>query len=162
VLLVFIPDAGGRDLACGESVDLIVHHEIGKIYVPAQRVEEMVPSDGVAVAVAAGHDDLQFVVGELGARGHCQGATVQRMHTVGINISRQVGRAADAANGHHLMGLELKLSERLLERGENTEIPAAGTPIRVHFPLEVLDGQLRTSPFGLNPTAIFGFCLRYG
>src|SRR3989442_442396 len=135
-------DARRRYLAGCESVDLVVHYKVGQVHISPHGMDEVVSSDPVAIAVAASRNDLQFMIGKLRACGNGQSTTVQRMHAVDVNIARQVGRAADATNGHHLMGLEFQLDKRLLERSENTEIPTARTPIRVHFPLEVLDGQL--------------------
>ena len=45
----------------------------------------MVAADAVAVAVAAGNDDLELVIGQLGAGGHCQSASMQRVHAVGAD-----------------------------------------------------------------------------
>ena len=91
----------------------------------------MVAADAEAVAVAAGADDFQFVVAELDAGGHGQGPAMQGVHAVGVDVARQVRGAADAADDADLMRLQAELEQRGLERGEDGEIAAAGTPIGV-------------------------------
>ena len=69
----------------------------------------MVAADAVAVAVAAGYEHGQIVVRQLRASRHCQGAPVQGVHPVGVEVARQVGRTPDAADGQYLVGLQTHL-----------------------------------------------------
>src|SRR5438552_3940152 len=89
----------------------------------------MVAADAEAVAIAAGADDFQLVVAELDASGNGKRASVQGVHAIGVDVARQVRRAADAAYDTDLMRLEAELEHRGLQRGEHGEIAAAGTPI---------------------------------
>jgi len=68
--------AGGGDLAGGQPVDLVVHDDVGKVDVSAHAVDEVVSPDAEAITVATGSYNLQFVVGELGARSDRQRSTV--------------------------------------------------------------------------------------
>ena len=47
----------------------------------------MIATDAVAVAITAGDDYLELMVGERGASGHREGASVQRVHAVGIDVA---------------------------------------------------------------------------
>src|SRR3989440_5960494 len=91
----------------------------------------MVAADAEAVAIAAGADDFQFVVAELDAGSDGEGAAMQGVHAIGVDVARQVRGAADAADDADLMRLEAQLEHRGLERGEHGEIAAARTPIWV-------------------------------
>ncbi len=80
-------------------------------------MDEVVTADPEAIAVAAGDRHREFVIGEFDARGDGQGAAVKGVHAVRTHVTRQVGGAADAADRHHVMGLNLQIHERLLECG---------------------------------------------
>src|SRR5207302_1378735 len=103
--------AGGRDLTGGETVDLVVHHDVGEIDVAAHDVDEVVAADAEAVAVAAGDYDLEAVVAELRPGRDRQRAPVQRVHAVGVDVAGQVGRAADSADGEQLVRQEAQLGD---------------------------------------------------
>ena len=49
------------------------------------------------------------MIGELQTSGHCQGAAVQSVHAVGIHIPGEVGGAADAADGDHIVSRDAQL-----------------------------------------------------
>ena len=121
----------GEHLTGRQAINLVVHHDVGQIDVAAHGVNEMVAADAETVAVAAGADDFQLVVAQLDAGGHRQRAAVQRVHAVGVDVARQVGGAADAADDADLMRLQAQLEDRCLERGEDGEIAAAGAPVGV-------------------------------
>ena len=48
------------------------------------------------------------MVAELDAGGHRQRAAMQRVHAVGVDVARQVRRAADAADDADLMRLQAR------------------------------------------------------
>ena len=98
--------------------------------------------------VSTRHDDLQVVIGQLGSRGHGQGAAVQGVHAVCVEIAGQVRRAADAADGQDLVRREPDLDDRLLQRREHAEVAAPRAPVGIDFTLEVLDRYL--DALGLN------------
>ena len=83
--------AGGRDLARGQAIDLIVHHQVGEVDITARGMHQVVAADAVAVTVAAGRDDGELVVPQLGSRRHRERAPVQGVHAVGVEVAGQVG-----------------------------------------------------------------------
>ena len=101
--------AGGGNLASGKTVDLVVHHNIGQVYVAAGGVSEVIAADTVAVPIAAGNEHRQIVVRQLGAGGHGQGTPMKGVHPVGVEVARQVGRAPNTADCQYLMGLQTHL-----------------------------------------------------
>ena len=86
----------GRCLTGCQPVDLIVHHDIRHVDVPTHRLDEVVESDAVAIAVATGDDHRHRLVGELGAGRKRQRSPVQTVHAVRTNEAGQVRRASDA------------------------------------------------------------------
>ena len=82
--------AGGGNLAGGETVDLVVHDNVGEVDVAAGSMGKVVAADAVTVPVASGNDYREFVVGQLGAGGHCQGTPVEGVHAVAVEVARQV------------------------------------------------------------------------
>ena len=108
--------AGGRGLACGEAVDLVVHDDVEQINVTAHAVDEVVAADPEAVAVAASHQYGQLVIGELHTGCYGQRPAVQSMHAIGIDVTGEVGRTADAADGDHVMVRDLQLDQGFLDR----------------------------------------------
>src|SRR4030095_5189684 len=104
-----------------QAVNLVVHHDVGQVDVAPHRMDEMVASNPVAVAIAASADDFQFVVAELDAGGHGEGSAMQGVHAVGVDIPRQVRGATDTADDTDLMRLQAEVEERGLESGEDGE-----------------------------------------
>src|SRR5438552_13518862 len=49
--------AGGRRLAGGEAIDLVVHDDIEQVHIAARRMDKMVAADPEAVTVAARHQN---------------------------------------------------------------------------------------------------------
>ena len=126
-----------RDLALGEAVDLVVHHQVGDVDVAAGGVREVARADGEAVAVAADRDDVEVGVGELHAHRHRQRAPVQAVEAVRRYEARQAAGAADAGDDDGLRGVEVELGERPVERGEDAEVTAARAPDRLQVRLVV-------------------------
>ncbi len=56
---------GGRGLASGKAVDLVVHNDVEQVDVAAHGVDEMVAADPETVTIASGHQNSELVVGEL-------------------------------------------------------------------------------------------------
>ena len=89
-------------------------------------MDKVIAADAVAVAVAAGADDFEFVIGKLRARRNGERAAMQGVHPVGVHVAGQVRRAADAAHDEHLVRLETQFGEGGLERRDDREVAAAG------------------------------------
>ena len=111
-------------------------------------MDKVIAADAVPVAVSARHDDLQVMIGQLGSGGHRQGTAMQGVHAIRVEIAGQVRRAADAADGQDLVGLEPRLDDCLLQGREHAEVAASGTPIGIDLAFEILDRYL--DAFGLN------------
>jgi len=89
--LVFIPLVlVGEIWPVVQAVNLVVHHDVGQVHVPAHGVDEMIAADAIAVAVAPGADDFKLVIAQLGAGADRQGASVQGVHAVGVDEAGQV------------------------------------------------------------------------
>ncbi len=82
---------GGRDLAAGHAVDLVVEHQAGHLQVATAGVDQVVAADRQAVAVAADHDHVQ-----VGPR-QCQPGrvgewpAVRDVEGVRVDVGRQAG-----------------------------------------------------------------------
>ena len=72
--------------AC-HAVGTVIHDKGGYIDVPAGSVDKMVAANGQSIAIAHGHNNVQFWFTELHAGGKGQGATVDGMEAVKINIA---------------------------------------------------------------------------
>src|SRR5262249_40546140 len=121
---------GRRGLAGRQTVDLVVHHDIGQVQVAPHCVDKMAQANAIAVAVSAGDDDLQVMVGELYAACDSNSAPMQAVDSVRMKESRQVRRAADARDYHQVFGRDAELACGDLESSKNTKVATARTPIR--------------------------------
>ena len=75
----------------GQTVDLVVHHDVGQVHIPAGGVGEMVSADAIGIAIPARNDDGEFMIGHLGAGRHCQSPTVNRVHAISVEVSGKIG-----------------------------------------------------------------------
>ena len=83
------PDAaGGRNLTCGQTIDLVVHHYVGQIGVSPGGMGEVIATDAVSVSVATSDNHVHLVIGHLYAGGHGQRPAMKSVHAVGIDIAR--------------------------------------------------------------------------
>ena len=122
---------GGGGLAGGQSVDLIVHDDVGEVQVAAHGVHEVAQTDAVTVSIPAGDHHVHVLVGELDPGSHRHGPAVQAVDTVGMDVARQVGRATDPGDGEQFLRLDAQFSGCHLDAPENTEIATAWTPVRI-------------------------------
>jgi hypothetical protein len=60
--------AGRVGLALCHAVNAVVHHQVQHVDISAAGVDEMVPADGIAVAIAADRDHLEIRPRQLDAR----------------------------------------------------------------------------------------------
>ena len=120
--------AGGRGLAFGQAVHHIVMHDVGNVRVPADRVDEVVATLAVHVAVTALGDDGQGRIGGFDGRGGGQGPAVQAVKDVRCEVMGNLGRLADARNEHEVRRLDPQLGQRPLEDFEDGKVAAPGAP----------------------------------
>jgi hypothetical protein len=64
---------------------------------------------------------------------------VERVHTVGVDVAREVRGTADAADGNDIVQGNLQVYQGLLKSGEDAVIAAAGTPVRISFAFRIGD-----------------------
>src|SRR5712691_1438380 len=129
--------AGGRCLAGGEAIDLVVHHDVEQVNVAAHAVHEVIATDAEAITVAARHQYGEIMIRKFHSSGYSQSPTVQGVHAVSIDEAGKVGRTADTADGDHVVVRYPQLDQGLLDRGEHTKIAASWTPIGIHFTSQV-------------------------
>src|SRR5438876_12296422 len=92
----------------------------------------MVAANSVTVAVAAGANHFQVMVAKPDAGRNRERAAMERVHSVGVDVTGQIRGTADATDDADVMRLQLQFEQRRLKRGEHGEIAAAGTPIRMN------------------------------
>ena len=121
----------------GEAVDLVVHQHDVQIYVAAYGVDEVVTTDGEAVAVAG--DEPYADVGacrfDAGSDG---GATaVNGVEAVSVHVVRQTRGAADTRDDGHIIGRGADFGHRFMQAAEHGVVTASGTPANVLIALVV-------------------------
>jgi hypothetical protein len=93
----------------------------------------VVPADAVAVAVPAGRDDRQFGVSELGSPRDGQRPPVDRVEAVGLEVARELARAADTRDEQDLLRVLAELRGGSFQRLEDAEVTTARTPGRLRL-----------------------------
>ena len=137
--------AGGRVLALGQAVDLVVEQQHLDVHVAAQGVDEVVAADREAVAVAGDDPHLQVGVGQPQAGGEGRCAAVDGVEAVGVHVVGEAAGAADPGDERHLLARHADGGERLLHLGEDRVVPAAGAPADLLVGLEVFGLERRES-----------------
>jgi hypothetical protein len=134
---------GRRVLPFGQSVDPVVEEQDLHVDVAAQRMDQVVAADRERVAVAR-HDPHR----EVGPRHRQPGrdrrrAAVDRVHSVGLHVVGEAGRAADARDEDDLLARNPELRHEALHRGEDRVVAAARAPADLLVGLELLRSQLQ-------------------
>ena len=70
----------------------------------AGSVHEMVATDAIAVAVAAGGDHFDAGIGEFGSPRDRQRATVDRVEPVAVEVAVELAGTTDSGTQQHLFG----------------------------------------------------------
>ncbi len=104
-------------------------------------MDEVAAADAEAVAIAAGDEHGERVVGHLDAGGDGERAAVEGVHAVGFDEAGEVGGAADAGDGGDFVLGDLELDEGFLDGGEDAVVAAAGTPVGFDAAFEVGHGD---------------------
>ena len=125
---------GGRILAAGHAVDVVVEADHGQAEVAARRVDQVVAADGGAVAVSGEDDDVQLGIGKLDAGGKGDGAAVGRVDGVEVQITGCAGGAADAGDDDKIVAVKIVflVVDQFLDRhrhvAHDDAVAAAGAP----------------------------------
>ena len=119
---------GGRVLALGQPVDLVVEQQDGDVDVAAERVDQVVAADGERVAVTGDHPDVEIRPGggQSGGDGRCP--AVDRVHAVGVHVVRESGGAADARQEHGALPAHAELGHQHLHRRQDRVVAATRAP----------------------------------
>ena len=130
--------AGGRNLSGGETINLVVHDDIGQVYVAARRVHKVVPTNAVSIAVSTRCNNGELVIRHLGTSGHGQGPAMKSVHPIGVDVPGKIGGTANSADGQDLMGQEPQLRTGFLKALQDSKVATARTPVRFHWSLKIL------------------------
>ena len=163
--MAFVGGRGG--LAGGQAVNLVVHNDISEVQISPHGVDEMIQADAIAVSVAARDDHVQVMIGKLGAACHGDRAAVEAVDAVGVEKARQIRGTANPRNHENVLGRELQLLGRNLERTEHAEIAASGAPVRldnalVGFQRQFNYGRHKSLPFVLQFRSTDAWPIKFG
>src|SRR5215472_8262685 len=99
----FVKFRSWRVLSLGKTVDAVIEKQDFDAYVTAQHVNGMVATDGQRVAIARGHPNFQFWIGDFYPGGYCGRATVDRVEPVGVHVVREAAGAPDTRDHHEIL-----------------------------------------------------------
>ena len=119
---------GGRSLALGQPVGLVVEQQDLQVHVAPQNVQQVVAADRQTVAVAGYDPDVELRIGKLDSGGNRRRAAVDRVESVTRDVIGKTGGAADTRDEHGFFRGCADLGQGLLHRLENGVIAAARTP----------------------------------
>jgi len=106
---------GGRRLALGHAVHMVVHDDVGQVDVAPASMQKVVAADGVAVAVAARHHDREVGPRQLQPARRGERAPVHAVKSVAGGVGRDARGAADAGDDGDVLRPQIELGERLGE-----------------------------------------------
>ena len=140
---------GGGELAFGQAVHAVVFDDVDHRQIAAHEVDELADADGGGVAVAADAERDQIAIGQHGAGGHRRHAAMHRVEAVRAahEISRALGRAADAAHLDDALGLDAHFVHGVDDALGDGIVSAAGAQ-RGFAALVVDDRQANAVVFG--------------
>ena len=121
-------EGAGRELTLGHAVDTVVEQDQVDVDVTTAGVDEVVATDGGAVAVAGDHPHAEVRVGQLHASGGSGGTTVDAMETIGVHVVGEARGAADAADDNDVFLLLTQLRENVLNGLQDGVVTAARAP----------------------------------
>ncbi len=101
----------------------------------------MIATDGIAIPIAARHDDEQVRPAQLQACGQWQGAAVDTVEAVTVGIRGHPGGTANAGDDGDLFRGPAKFRQCLGDGEQDREIAAAWTPDRLQIRFEVVGAQ---------------------
>ncbi len=121
----------GRSLLLRQTVDEVVHDDIGHAEVLAAGMIEMVAANGKTVAIAAKHEHVQIVTAQADSRSERQRAAVDEVAAVRIDEIRKARRTADAGQSNDILLGQAELFDGLVVGGQDGEVAATRTPSRM-------------------------------
>ena len=124
-------------LSLGEAVDLVVHQHDVQIYVAAYGVDEVVTTDGEAVAVAGDEPNADVGACRLDAGSDGRATAVNGVEAVSVHVVRQTRGAADTRDDGHIIGRGADFGHRFMQAAKHGVVAASGTPANVLIALVV-------------------------
>ncbi len=121
-------EGAGRELTLGHAVDTVVEQDQVDVDVTTAGMDEVVATDGGAVAVAGDHPHAEVRVGQLHASGGSGSTTVDAMETIGVHIVGEARGAADAADDNDVFLLLTQLRENVLNGLQDGVVTTTGAP----------------------------------
>ena len=118
----------GRELAASHAVDFVVHDDVSHVDISTAGMDEVVPTDGSAVAVAANENDVHLRLSHLYAGGKGSCATMGGMKGTKIHITGETGSATDAGDNRGIVLLKAKSVDGPDEPFHDNAMTATGTP----------------------------------
>ena len=134
-------ESAGRELTLGHTVDTVVEQDQVDVDVTTAGVDEVVATDGGAVAVASDHPHTEVRVGQLDASGGSGSTTVDAMETVGIHVVGEARGAADAADDNDVFLLLAQLREYVLNGLQDGVVTTTGAPFHHLIACKIFFGQ---------------------
>ena len=133
---------GRRELALGQPIAAVVHHDIDHVELPPDNVPELTEPDRGGIAIARHADVDEVPVCEVRPRRHRRHAPVHAVEAVAApqEVGRSLGGAADAGNLRHAVRGQVQLEARLDDGGRDRVVPAPRAQRR-HRALVVAMGQ---------------------
>ena len=119
---------GGRSLLFGQTVNLIVHDDVGQVDVFAGHVIEVIAANGEPVAVAAEDEDLEVGAAQADAGGKWHGTTMDEVSAMGVDEVGEPGRAADTGHRDDIFVRVIELFEGAVKGREHREVTATRAP----------------------------------
>ena len=117
-----------RDLALGQTVDLVVEQDDIEIDVAPQGMHQVISANTEPVAITRNHPDVEVGIRQLGARGHRWSPAVNRVKTVGGHVVGETRRAPDPRNEDAVLTRHLQVGQGLLNRLENGIVATPRAP----------------------------------
>ncbi len=100
-------------------------------------MEEVIATDTIPITITSDGNHRQFVVRQLRSCSNWQRSSMKGMHTVGIEVSREIGGTSNTAYYKHLTWQNRKLRACFLNSVQKSKVTAARTPIRINLTLVV-------------------------
>src|SRR5579875_449203 len=119
---------GGRVLALGEAVDLVVEQQDREVHVPPQGVDEVVAPYRQGIPVTADDPHVEVGAGQGQAGGDGRGTPVDGVHPVGPHVVGEAGGTPDAGDEDRALPPDVELGQQHLHGGEDRVVPATRAP----------------------------------
>ncbi len=119
----------GRGLPLGQTVNLVIHHNVRDVHVAPNRMDGMPHSDGKAVSVTPRSHHRQVPVGQFQPLGDGKGTAVDPVKAVSIQIPGDTAGATDPRNERHIFRFQTEIGKGALHGGQYGKVSAPRAPV---------------------------------